>query len=618
VNESLLVNTLGHSAGVLIFGIFLYLLVQDRAARRLRGSTKSMLAAALALAWNLASLLVLGANKPGSMFSSITVTIGFSVLSLLPAVLFDLCLRDRYRVLARCGYGLSAVAIGMHVAELFSEGARYHRLGLQLITVGFGLLTCFAAAGFFASRDHTRRATTSRLVGTMSLFLLAMSFVHLGGGHAEQVWSRELAFHHAAIPLALLVLMQDYRFVLLDAFLRFLANVLLAALFTVGVAQAWRLGWLSRTSTPFHQALLLAGACMLLIVFAMLRGWVQRLLTRLVFRRPDQEPLLHNLKLPIRDEAEYVRESAAELGRFMGAEASVAPVVDDAKLPDFDLRRPALVGQLSRRRAELEDQGIEVIVPLRFASGDARNVLLGRRSGGRRYLSEDLLALGRAASLIVEQVEHFRESEMRRLVSQAELRALQSQIHPHFLFNALNTLYGIIPREAKGARDTVLNLADILRYFLETGKTFLPLEQELHIIKAYLEVEKLRLGEKLRIEIDVDPDALRVPIPILSIEPLIENAVKHAIAPKVEGGVVRLHARLVEGALHVTVSDTGSGFRPAGGAKSGVGLENVTRRLQLCYGAESRIHIESDAKGSSVSFSIPVSVALGRPLEAVV
>ena len=77
--------------------------------------------------------------------------------------------------------------------------------------------------------------------------------------------------------------------------------------------------------------------------------------------------------------------------------------------------------------------------------------------------------------------------------------------HPHFLFNALNTLYGIIPREAKGARETVLNLADILRYFLETGKTFLPLELVVHIIKAYIEVEKLRLGEKLHIEIDVDP-----------------------------------------------------------------------------------------------------------------
>src|SRR5262249_54500326 len=157
------------------------------------------------------------------------------------------------------------------------------------------------------------------------------------------------------------------------------------------------------------------------------------------------------------------------------------------------------------------------------------HVLLGRRSGGRRYLSEDLQALGRATAQVVEQVEQYHETEMRRLVAQAELRALQSQIHPHFLFNALNTLYGIIPREAKGARETVLNLADIFRYFLETGKSHLPLEEELHIVKAYLEVERLRLGDKLKIEIDVEPATLQVAIPVLSIQPLVENAVKHGI-----------------------------------------------------------------------------------------
>ena len=244
-------------------------------------------------------------------------------------------------------------------------------------------------------------------------------------------------------------------------------------------------------------------------------------------------------------------------------------------------------------------------------------MLLGRRFGGRRYLSEDLQALGRAAGQIVEQVEQFRESEMRRLVAQAELRALQSQIHPHFLFNALNTLYGIIPREAKGARDTVLNLADIFRYFLETEKSFLPLEEELHIVRAYLEVERLRLGDKLRIEIDVEPAALLAPIPILSIQPLVENAVKHGIAPLPGGGVVRIEARIERGmeagsesVLRVTVSDTGGGFateKSKSGAGQGVGLDNVNRRLQLCYGPEASLAIRSDRGGSSVSFVIPAS-----------
>jgi two-component system, LytTR family, sensor kinase len=615
VNESLLVNTLGHSAGVLIFSIFLFLAIQDRSARQLRGSTKSMLAAALALVWNLASLVVLGMGTRTGTIRNLTVAIAFSVLSLLPAVLFDLCLADRQRSLAAAGYALSVLAILLHVAELFQENERYHRWGLTLITIGFGALTCVAAASVFGSHDR------ARLVGTMSLFLLAMSFVHLWKGDAQQVWSRELAFHHAAIPLALLVLLQDYRFVLLDAFLRFLANVFLAGLFVSGVATAWRFHLLPNGSAPFDQALLLAGACLLLIAFAMLRGRVQSLLTRLVFRRPDIDALLQSLKTPVRHtqeggEREYVAAAAARLGEFMGARATVT---EDSGLEDLELLRPALASEFSRSRSELESQGVEAVVPLHIVSRGAYFVLLGRRTGGRRYLSEDLMALGRAASAVVEQIEQFRESELRRLAAQAELRALQSQIHPHFLFNALNALYGIIPREAKGARETVLNLADIFRYFLETRKSFLPLEEELRIVRAYLQVERLRLGEKLRIEINVAPEALSLPIPILSIQPLVENAVKHGIAPKTDGGVVTIEARLdPPGTLSVTVRDTGAGF--AKNESGGVGLENVTRRLELYYGSESRLRIHSGADGCQVSFAIPLAnptIGTAPSLEAV-
>jgi two-component system, LytTR family, sensor kinase len=604
VRESLLVNTLGHAAGVLIFGIFLYLLIQDRAARRLRGSAKSMLAAALALVWNLASLLVLGFGARTG-----TDTVAFSVLSLLPAVLFDLCLAGRHRLLVRAGYGLSVVAIVLHFAELIGQDARYHRWGLNLITIGFVALTCIAAGAVW--RDANRRAAASRLVGTMSLFLLAISFVHFGGAHAQQVWSQELAFHHAAIPLALLVLLQDYRFVLLDAFLRFLANVLLAAVFVFGAAEAWRLELLRGTPAPFDQALLLTGACLLLIVFALLRARVQTLLTHLLFRRKDVEALLRTLKQVVREERSYIESAAGQLGEFVGAQASLdAP----AGLDKLELRRPMLVSEFSRPRAELEARGIEVVLPIRLPSRGTRYVLLGRRSGGRRYLSEDLAALGRAASVIVEQIDLYRESEMRRLAAQAELRALQSQIHPHFLFNALNALYGIIPREAKGARETVLNLADIFRYFLETRKTHLPLEQELSIVKAYLEIERLRLGPKLRIEIDVAPEALTTPIPVLSIQPLVENAVKHGIAPRQDGGLVRIEAHpTASGALEIRVRDTGAGFAKPGAG--GIGLENVARRLELCYGVEARLDIQSNAEGTDVSFVIPATAV--PPLQTV-
>ncbi len=647
MNASLLINALGHSAGVLIFGIFLVLLIQDRATRRLRGGFKSILAAALALAWNLASLIVLGLDDPNTPFAKITIAIGFGVLSLLPAVLFDLCLfgphwDQRYRVLVRAGYALSIAATALHAVELFVATGPYHGWGLALITAGFGVLTVIAALRIWreqSTRAPSPRVTDSpggtnhsprgaenvrltrpagRLVGTMSLLLLAMSFVHLGGEHGPKlVWSHELAFHHAAIPLALLILLQDYRFLLLDAFLRFLANVFLAALFVSAGAIAWRAGWLARADTPVHLALLLAGSTLALVAFALLRGVVQRWLTSVVFRRPDTEALLADLKTAVRNEEDYLTAAAARLAEFMGAESNPSPLLAagelSAALGGLDLGRPVLVSELAAfradsERAELERRGAEAIVPLTVRPGVARYVLLGRRSGGRRYLSEDLQALARASAVVAEQLEQHRESEMRRLVAQAELRALQSQIHPHFLFNALNTLYGVIPREAKGARDTVLNLADIFRYFLETKKTLLPLEEELRIVRAYLEIERLRLGAKLRVEIDVTPEALGISIPILSIQPLVENAVKHGIAPVVGQGLVRIEAHIEDGSLHVTVSDSGPGFGQEQG--TGVGLENVTRRLELSYGSAARLEVRPGGSGAEVRFSIPAAPRL--------
>jgi signal transduction histidine kinase len=585
VNESLLVNTLGHSAGVLIFGIFLVLLLRDRAARRLRGGVKSMVAALLALVWNVASLIVLGSDSPDTRFIRITIAIGFSVLSLLPAVLLDLCLERRYRSLVRAGYVLSGLATILHVAELFRANVSYHRWALTSITIGFGILTLIAAVLVY--REQHDRATTSRVVGTMSLFLLAMSFVHLGSGHAQQIWSQELAFHHAAIPLALLVLLQDYRFVLLDAFFRFLANVFLAAVFVFGAVEAWRLELLPAADTPFHIALLLAGACLLLVLFALARGGVQRALTRLIFRRPNEEALVRDLKTPIHSEEEYIAGAVARLGEFMGAPARVTAGVVDA-----------------------QNEGAEAVVPLRTGSGGSLSVLLGRRTGGRRYLSEDLQALARVAAVIGEQLEQYRDLETRRLVAQAELRALQSQIHPHFLFNALNALYGIIPREARGARETVLNLADIFRYFLETKKTLVPLEEEMHIVKAYLDVERLRLGDKLRLEISVTPEAQSVTIPILSVQPLVENAVKHGIAPLAGGGLIQITASIgSEGALLISVRDSGPGFSKTHLDTPGVGLENVGRRLELCYGGNARLTIDSSTSGSEVSVRIPAASA---------
>jgi hypothetical protein len=585
VHEPLLVNLLGHLAGALVFGIFISLLLRGRAAARL-----PLAAAALALVWNLGSLLILASRDPAALLPQVVVSITSSALSILPAVLFDLALAGRLRPLVQAGYLLSAATVALHWSEWVLEVAEIHRTTLQLTAYGFAALTIASVVALLKNRP---RRLSSRALGSMALFLFALSFAHFHTAGAESSWPAELLVHHAGVPLALFVLLQDLRFVLLDAFLRFLANVLLAAGFVYAAARgASAAGWAPwATLEPPEQALLAVAACTLLVGFALSRNWVQRLLTRLVFRRPGLERALEEVRrrgAAAGDEAEFLDWAERFLGQYLEAVPAPPPAAP----------------------VRLETTGNAVVCPLRFSGAEVRWLSYGPRRGGRRYLSEDLDALARLAAEVVEQVQRQRESELRSLMAQAELRALQSQIHPHFLFNALNTLYGLIPRGADGARRTVLNLSDMLRYFLRSEQALLPFEEELRIVNAYLEIETLRLGDKLRVELEVAAEALAVPIPVLAVQPLVENAVRHGIAPLAHGGTVTLSARVSEGGLQVVVRDTGAGFDAARGtAGAGVALENVRRRLELCYSGAARLEIGSSADGATVTLSMPLRPA---------
>ena len=125
-------------------------------------------------------------------------------------------------------------------------------------------------------------------------------------------------------------------------------------------------------------------------------------------------------------------------------------------------------------------------------------------------------------------------------------------------------------------------------------------------MKAYLEVERLRLGDRLRITMHIEPQALQVPIPILCIQPLVENAVKHGVAPQSQGGIVSIHAAIENGSLRIAVEDNGGGFS---GKRRGIGLENVAKRMELCYGPAARLDVESSAAGSTVRLSLPAQAS---------
>ena len=604
LNQPLLINILGHAAGALVFAIFLVLLYSGRGWSGSRGRYLPGLAATLSLLWNLGSLVVLTWPGLPAAVQGVLVACSFSTLTLLPAVLLHISLGGRNRGLVIAGYALGAIASAMHFVEIRGHAADWHEAALLVTTIGFVLLTGLAAA----SAAYSRRPGGIRTLAAMCLALFALSFVHFGTGHASQAWASELVVHHAGIPLALFLLLQDYRFVLLDAFIRFLANALLAAVLTLLVtAAAFRLLLVERIADPRHEAALLISICLFLVFFAWLRNRVQAWLTGVIFRQSSMADLAGRIMdgPPFSEEdrlLEWAASAIADAVRTLQHAIVAGAEIASAE----NLHAPAPASVIADTPSLRRWDWAETVVPVRLSSGSSKLVLLGRREGGRRYLSEDFDMLSRAAMEVSERVESLRRREMERLVSQGELRALQSQINPHFLFNALNAVYGTIPREAARARRMVLSLAEIFRYVLQSEKTFVPLAQEMQIVRAYLEVEQARLGNRLKVEIEVDEALLDIPIPALSVEPLVENAIRHGIAPSAEPGYVRIRGAIEGGQMRILVENSSSGGA-AGSPGTGVGLDNLRRRLEICYGSAASLHLAVDSSTAAAELSIPAT-----------
>lgn len=200
--------------------------------------------------------------------------------------------------------------------------------------------------------------------------------------------------------------------------------------------------------------------------------------------------------------------------------------------------------------------------------------------------------------------------------TRAELVALRAQINPHFLFNALNTIRYFVRTDQEAARRLLLHLSEVFQRALRSGE-FVPLQDELSYVEAYLALEKARLGERLQVEWAVQvEDWLDFPVPTLILQPIVENAVVHGIAGKSGGGTVRITAGQVDDDLVLRVEDDGPGIEPdrlakivspAGTNNGSIGLRNVDGRLRALYGEDHRLIIESEAgRGTRVEIRIPI------------
>jgi two-component system, LytTR family, sensor kinase len=198
-----------------------------------------------------------------------------------------------------------------------------------------------------------------------------------------------------------------------------------------------------------------------------------------------------------------------------------------------------------------------------------------------------------------------KEAELKQLTLQHELTALKAQVNPHFLYNVFNTINASLPPEQESTREMIATLADLFRYQLKATKVDLvTVEEELDFTRKYLSLEKARFQERLQVVYKVDPDILSKKIPPLILQPLVENAVKHGISPKIEGGEVSVRIQEQDGKIHFEISDTGLGNADKKELlDKGIGLGNTALRLEKMYGILLKLE-DNKPSGFKISFDL--------------
>jgi len=204
--------------------------------------------------------------------------------------------------------------------------------------------------------------------------------------------------------------------------------------------------------------------------------------------------------------------------------------------------------------------------------------------------------------------------QARTLLVAAELGALRSKLNPHFLFNTLHSIIALTQRNPAAAEHALFQFSDMLRYVLDTeraGIDRVTLDAELDFVRDYLELEALRLGERLQVEWDLDPDAGDTLLPALTLQPLVENSIKHAFNPHSRRGLLRIESRCDRetGVLRLTVRDDGPGaMHAAVDASSGLGLRTISRRLELDYTGRAALTVDSSpGAGFAVTITLPLA-----------
>jgi LytS/YehU family sensor histidine kinase len=268
----------------------------------------------------------------------------------------------------------------------------------------------------------------------------------------------------------------------------------------------------------------------------------------------------------------------------------------------------------------------EVEIPIRRDGDGAGVIHMGARPGGTPYFGKDVDLLTSLAGVFSNMLENVRlqrkkrdqekrERELEVHASRSELKALRAQINPHFLFNALNAIAGLIHKNPDRAEETVEQLSEVFRYTLRgSEKEWARLEEEIEFVRSYLDVEQARFGNRLQTSIEVEDSVRNVEIPTMIVQTVVENAIKHGVATIRGTGSVSVRARQCRDRLLIEVEDNGPGFtdKPVeadnDGQSTGYGLKSIRERLHGYFGSDARLNVgRNDSRGLTIiSIELPI------------
>ena len=194
-----------------------------------------------------------------------------------------------------------------------------------------------------------------------------------------------------------------------------------------------------------------------------------------------------------------------------------------------------------------------------------------------------------------------RTAQLETRLAQAQLQVLRMQLQPHFLFNTLHGISTLMHRDVEAADAMLTQLSELLRIVMTSdGEQETTLKREMDFLERYVDIQQTRFGERLKVHLDVDPEALDAMVPTLVLQPLVENAIRHAIAPRASGGRVEVAARRENGTLRLEVRDDGPGLPDGVAPRQGLGLANTRARLEQLYGTEHRVAFSRAPQGGLV------------------